>query len=582
MTINYQGQGGGIPRVTAKIFAENALTDDVTVFGSTLAGSTVKSKDISLIQNNAYSSGWRNAVISNKNYPLLADMNAVLLTATQQIAGVLQHGICEYDSSTKYYTYDLVNQNGIIYISTQDNHSGHTPSNSSSYWAVFYDPDTFVQKAGDTMTGTLTFSGTNGAGSNKSCILVTQEWDMTSATTPSSNIYAGNIYIKDSQNNKAFRQYHRYSNDGISAYVWELTNYDSNSNSITKSMVYRAYKDDTSNLTMDGSLIVKNSSGGNAQGLFLKNTALDWTTTPASNKYSPYIQFTDNNDGVCGDMWLRQGSNGSNRLNLRVYNASGTAAIMYCEIDTSGVSNLKIPGAVNFDTVNSSSSTTGIMIGNISDLAITTGGADSNPSSTKYCADTIIRDSNNFDLFRSYYGYSASGNGSYSLRVRNQSTGTTKEGTFIFTCKRDGTAYLTLPTTMPAGDNSTKAATTAYADRAANIPNWTTRTDLSSSYSGTFLQATSNGYLYINTDGDNYWEYQWGVVFKKTQNGTEYIYVAKSTVPNSGRDGVVLCLPIPKDYYYKVSRVAYENNAWVAKSGNIGIQQIYFVSSIGG
>lgn len=138
--INYSGSGGGIPRKTAVIFAGNATNDDVTAFGSTLAGATVKTKDLSQIQNASFQAGWRNAVISNKNYPLLADMNGVLLAATQQIAGVLQHGICQYDSNTTYYTYDLVNQNGVIYISTQDENIDNPPSNNSEYWAIFYDP----------------------------------------------------------------------------------------------------------------------------------------------------------------------------------------------------------------------------------------------------------------------------------------------------------------------------------------------------------------------------------------------------------------------------------------------------------
>lgn len=143
MGIIYSGDGGGVPRKTAHIFAKNASVDDVTIFGSTLAGDTQKSTDLDDIQSEAYEIGWRDAVISNKNYPLLSDMNGVMLTFSQQIAYLLQHGSCGWDNSTTYYAYDLVNVDGIIYVCTIDENIGNTPS-SLQGWAVFYDPDTMA------------------------------------------------------------------------------------------------------------------------------------------------------------------------------------------------------------------------------------------------------------------------------------------------------------------------------------------------------------------------------------------------------------------------------------------------------
>lgn len=145
MPIDYQGTGGGIPRKTAKIFAKDANANDVTVFGSTLDNNTQYTKDIANIQNSDFEAGWRNAVISNKNYPLMGDMNGIQMTFSQQIAYALQHGIPQWDSSTEYYAYDIVNVNGILYISTYDNNTGNNPV-SSNKWAVFYDPDMLLNK----------------------------------------------------------------------------------------------------------------------------------------------------------------------------------------------------------------------------------------------------------------------------------------------------------------------------------------------------------------------------------------------------------------------------------------------------
>lgn len=142
--INYQGNGGGVPRKTAKIFANSASTQDMTVFGSTLANNTQYATDLDSLQSSHYEVGWREAIISNLNYPLLSDMNAVQHTVTQQIAYTLQHGVPEWNSATTYYTYDIVNQGGILYISIVDNQTNHQVTDTD-YWAEYYNPSWFSQ-----------------------------------------------------------------------------------------------------------------------------------------------------------------------------------------------------------------------------------------------------------------------------------------------------------------------------------------------------------------------------------------------------------------------------------------------------
>ena len=140
MAIIYHGVGGGVPRKTAKIFASDAATNDVTEFGSTLAGDPTPVTDIADIQNEAYETGWRDAVISDLNYPLMGDMNAVQKVASQQIAYVLQHGVPEYDANTEYNTYDIVNNQGVLYISIQDVNKNHQLSDGN-WWSVYFDPN---------------------------------------------------------------------------------------------------------------------------------------------------------------------------------------------------------------------------------------------------------------------------------------------------------------------------------------------------------------------------------------------------------------------------------------------------------
>ena len=145
MSINYTGSGGGIPRKTAKIFAENSDTNDMTVFGSTLANNTTYSKDLDSIQSSAYETGWRDAVISNLNYPLLSDMNGVQHVLSQQIAYILQHGCPEWNAGTTYYAYDLVASGGIIYTSLIDENTNNSVTDDTK-WAVYYNPAYFLNK----------------------------------------------------------------------------------------------------------------------------------------------------------------------------------------------------------------------------------------------------------------------------------------------------------------------------------------------------------------------------------------------------------------------------------------------------
>lgn len=145
-----------LPRVTAKVFASNAAPADIGQYGSALTGTKLTTGDISEIQAlPAYEVGWRGAVISNRNYPTLQEMNGLQKTFSQQIAYTLQTGIPEWDANTEYYANTSFCQiNGTWYQSLTDNNIGNNPLTDTTNWQKF----SYVKVSGDTMTGPLSIN----------------------------------------------------------------------------------------------------------------------------------------------------------------------------------------------------------------------------------------------------------------------------------------------------------------------------------------------------------------------------------------------------------------------------------------
>lgn len=125
-----------LPRVTAKVFASNAAVDDIGQYGSALTGTKVNTGDIATIQAlPAYEEGWRAAVISNRNYPTLQEMNGLQKTFSQQIAYTLQTGIPEWDENTTYYANTSFCQvDGVVYQSLTDDNLGNNPTTATTHW----------------------------------------------------------------------------------------------------------------------------------------------------------------------------------------------------------------------------------------------------------------------------------------------------------------------------------------------------------------------------------------------------------------------------------------------------------------
>lgn len=127
-----------IPRITQKIFAQNAAEDDLLQFGSVLSGNATPSTSIAETQTEAYQTGWRSAVISDRNYPTLGEMNAVQQVPTQQLAYLFQKGVPEWDASTTYFAnVSYCQVNGVVYKSLTDNNIGNNPTtDSGTNWII--------------------------------------------------------------------------------------------------------------------------------------------------------------------------------------------------------------------------------------------------------------------------------------------------------------------------------------------------------------------------------------------------------------------------------------------------------------
>lgn len=132
-----------LTRVTGKVFAGEADASQVGQFGSAKAGTPTNTTDIATIQQlAAYSNGWGSAVISDRNFPPLEEVNGVLKNISYQTCYILQEGVPTYDSGTEYSNTSLVktvNEYGVLfYLSKQDGNTGHALSDTSWWERVYF------------------------------------------------------------------------------------------------------------------------------------------------------------------------------------------------------------------------------------------------------------------------------------------------------------------------------------------------------------------------------------------------------------------------------------------------------------
>lgn len=128
-----------ISRQPLRLFGGAGNPNNFEQFGSTTAGSTLRTKDIPTIQLlDAWSNGWQDAVIESNKAPFLEDMNAIMYVFGYELAYVLQAGIPEWDPDTTYYVGSYVTYQARIFSSNQDDNIGNQPLDppaTNNFWA---------------------------------------------------------------------------------------------------------------------------------------------------------------------------------------------------------------------------------------------------------------------------------------------------------------------------------------------------------------------------------------------------------------------------------------------------------------
>lgn len=127
-----------LTRYTQQIFGSTAGLNQMAEFGSLAAsdpqlysGSTITPAIIQTLSN--YLSGWFGAVMGG-NSPAIEDMNSLCYLFAYQLAYILQAGVPEWDSGTTYYTGDLVQSSGILYVSLSDTNLNNNPTSDTTHW----------------------------------------------------------------------------------------------------------------------------------------------------------------------------------------------------------------------------------------------------------------------------------------------------------------------------------------------------------------------------------------------------------------------------------------------------------------
>ncbi len=111
-------------------FAGNNKNDELTIFGSTGAGSPSNSSDPEVLQSNSkFREGWKGATLLNAGNltrnPVQNEWSALNYIHNYQINHILQKGMQEWNILTEYFIGDKVSSGVIIYKSLTNNNIGN-------------------------------------------------------------------------------------------------------------------------------------------------------------------------------------------------------------------------------------------------------------------------------------------------------------------------------------------------------------------------------------------------------------------------------------------------------------------------
>lgn len=127
-----------ITRKTQKIFAVNANSNELAVFGSLKAGTPTYSSDPDSIQSAEYLAGLFGAVVGD-NSPAIEDHNSLFYLFARQLAYLFQQGISEWDSATEYHIgsfCSISTEVGKVFVSKIDTNVNHSPTGTN--WQLYW------------------------------------------------------------------------------------------------------------------------------------------------------------------------------------------------------------------------------------------------------------------------------------------------------------------------------------------------------------------------------------------------------------------------------------------------------------
>lgn len=125
-----------LSRIVARIFGRDAVSGEMGVYGSLAAASPTTTTDPAVMQAQTQWLGGLFSALVGDGVIAKEDMNAVLHVHSRQIAYLLEAGVPEWDTSTTYWTGDIVQSGGVLFVSLTDSNAANAVTDQTN-WQVY-------------------------------------------------------------------------------------------------------------------------------------------------------------------------------------------------------------------------------------------------------------------------------------------------------------------------------------------------------------------------------------------------------------------------------------------------------------
>lgn len=186
-----------IARQVHKTFGGLGSSDNFSIFGSEVAGTPIKTKDLATIQSlPAWDDGFQEALYPTNKAILLEDLNSAFLEPSEQIAYIFQEGIPEWQTAAVYNVDSVVKgayggaSQGQWFKSLQDANTGNAPpaGATNAYWEWINPPIPAVPNVGNALKSKLSVAATSTVIVQVTADLLSVQGIVLSAVNKSANI----------------------------------------------------------------------------------------------------------------------------------------------------------------------------------------------------------------------------------------------------------------------------------------------------------------------------------------------------------------------------------------------------------